>query len=461
MTGLRYMRSNAVALLMLAIIIWPTTGVTKLRLTDFAYGRRITAARESGPVRLVIPESIYRHLLGSDSHDIRIFGLNGRVVPHIIGRPDSGEDAPGIHALPIFPLFNGASATGSPDVSIRTDASGAILGLGVAPSMPKGEPATVYLIDGSQVPNGLEKLILKWRRHRTNVLIKARLEASDNLKQWRPIVDSVTLSDIRHGEQRLAKRTILLTSVDQPGPYLRLTLDSGADGVTLEAVEGVVSHPADQFPARQWVQARYRPERAAAGSMQFDSGGHFPVDQIDLRLSQTNSLVFGTIQSRDSDQAVWHVHYKGAFYQLKMGPETLHNDPVTVRPTRDRYWKLDIDNRQSSLGNSIPRLMLGWRPQELFFVAEQGGAYIFAYGSGKAGPMPPPHDLVAAIAASGRRIPSVDIGPRMSLGGPSRVKTPAHAASGRMVSLSTLLLGCVLLLAFLAWWAVRRMLRVD
>jgi hypothetical protein len=455
------MRSNALALLMLAIIVCPTTGVAKLHLTDFAYGRRITATRETGPVRLVIPESIYRHLQGNDSNDIRIFALKGRVVPHIIGRPDSGEVAPGIHALPLFPLFSDASGAGSPAASIPTDASGAILGPGAALSKPKGEPATVYLIDVSQVPNGLEKLILKWRRHRTNVLIKARLEASDDLKQWRPIVDSATLSDIRHGEQRLAKRAIVLPSADRPVPYLRLTLVSGADGVTLEAAEGVVSHVADQIPARQWFQARYRPDRAAAGSMQFDSGGHFPVDQIDLRLSQTNSLVFGTIQSRDSDQTVWHVHYEGAFYQLNMGPETLRNDPVPVRPSRDRYWKLDIDNRQSRLGNSIPRLMLGWRPQELFFVAEQGVAYIFAYGSGKAGPMPPSHDLVATIAAAGKRIPSVDIGPRMPLGGPSGVKTPARAASGRMVSLSTLLLGCVFLLAFLAWWVVRRLLRVD
>ena len=144
-----------------------------------------------------------------------------------------------------------------------------------------------------------------------------------------------------------------------------------------------------------------------------------------------------------------------------MEDETLRSDPVSVPATSDRYWKLDIDKRQSSLGNSVPRLMLGWRPQKVFFEAQRGGAYILAYGNRTAPDLPPPPELQEALAAAGGGVPLVDVGPAVDLGGPSRVQEPSRRASGRMVSLSTLLMGFVLLLAFLAWWAVRRLLKID
>jgi hypothetical protein len=139
----------------------------------------------------------------------------------------------------------------------------------------------------------------------------------------------------------------------------------------------------------------------------------------------------------------------------------LHNDPVIVPETTDRYWKLDIDNRQSGLGSSVPQLMLGGRSHELFFVVEGGGAYMLAYGSRRVVPLVPPPELAQQVALQGAQAPTAGIGPRMELGGHSRLEGQVTGISGRMMSLSTLLLGCVLLLAFFAWWVVRRLLSRD
>lgn len=182
------------------------------------------------------------------------------------------------------------------------------------------------------------------------------------------------------------------------------------------------------------------------------------MDRIDLNLSQENSLLSGTVLSRASEQAVWRNHYRGAFYHLKIKDTTLHNDPVMVPETSDRYWKLDIDNRQSGLGGSVPELMLGGWSHELFFIVERSGVYVLAYGSRKAAPSVPSPELAEKVAMHGGQAFVADIGPRMALGGPSRLEGPVAGASGRMMSLSTLLLGCVLLLAFFAWWVVRRLL---
>jgi hypothetical protein len=105
--------------------------------------------------------------------------------------------------------------------------------------------------------------------------------------------------------------------------------------------------------------------------------------------------------------------------------------------------------------------MLGWRPQALYFMAERGGAYLLAYGSRTAQAPPSPADLAEVLAAAGDRIATLDIGPGINLGGPLQTKTPSQRTSGRMVSLSSLLLGCILLLAFFAWWMVRRLLKIN
>ena len=448
------------AFILIAILISQGTALAASRMNDFAYGLRLTAPEKDGLAGVVVPDVVYRHLTQADGGDIRIFRMDGRLVPHLLGRPRPADASIAIKDLPFFPLHNETPGTGSTDVRVRTDASGAVLSISGAPATGGTGPPPAYLIDSSGLPQGLANLVLDWRRERPNVLIKARLETSRDLIRWHPLLPSVTLSDIRHGEQRLVNRTIMLPSGREQGRYLKLSLLSGADAVTLETVKGVPS-PRDQLPPLQWLRAVYRSDQEASGSMQFDSGGRFPVDRIDLQFSQTNSLVIGTLQSRDSDRAVWRVHHQGVFYHLQMEDETLRSDPVSVPTTSDRYWKLDIDKRQSSLGNSVPRLMLGWRPQKVFFEAQRGGAYILAYGNRTAPDLPPPPELQEALAAAGGTVSLVDVGPAVDLGGPSRVQEPSRRASGRMVSLSTLLMGCVLLLAFLAWWAVRRLLKID
>jgi len=444
------------AFLLLLLTIWPATGTAAFQLNDFAYGLRVATPEKTGLVKLALPETVYRHLVRADGGDLRVFRVDGRAVPHLLRRPDAKGSPPGTR-LTFFPLYSESNATGGHNVRIRTDARGAVLSLSPPPE-GTDRPAPAYLIDISQLENGIEKLTLTWRRHRPDVLIKARIEASSDLSQWHSILESVTLADIRHGDFRLENRTILLPTRRNDIEYLRLSWLRGGDAITVEQVEGVPI-PRNPPPARQWVRAAFRSDLETPGSMQFDSGGVFPVDQIDLELSQGNSLVTGTLKSRASVRSVWRIHYQGPFYHLKIEDVPLHNDPVMVPETSDRFWMLDIDNRQSGLGSSVPRLMLGGRPHELFFATEGSGVYIIAYGSRKATPVVPPPDLEERVALLGAQAPLADIGRRIELGGTSRLNVPAAGVSGRMISLSTLLLGCVLLVAFLAWWVVRRLLQ--
>jgi hypothetical protein len=86
---------------------------------------------------------------------------------------------------------------------------------------------------------------------------------------------------------------------------------------------------------------------------------------------------------------------------------------------------------------------------------------MLAYGSRRAVPLAPPPELARQVALQGDQAPIAGIGRRTELGGPSRLEGAVSGTSGRLLSLSTMLLGCVLLLAFFAWWVVRRLLSRD
>ena len=454
------MKVSIRALWLLAILALPVASRAALRMNEFAYGLRLAPPEHNGLVRVILPETVYRHVSRSDAGDIAIFRLDGRPVPHLLERFPTADSTAHPNPLPFSPLDNEAPGRGSPDVSVRTDPGGAVLSLSDAPATDEEKTAPAYLIDNNRMPQGLAKLLLVWQRNQPNVLVKVRLETGRDLTHWQPLVPVVSLWDIRHGDGRLENRTIVLPDGKPQGRYLKLSWISGADAVGLRAVEGV---PALRTPLapRRWVRAVYRNGKETPGSMQFDSGGWFPVDQVDLTFSQGDSLLVGTLQSRDAERAVWRIHYQGLFYQQTWEDQVLRNSPVSVPETTDRYWKLDIDSRRSRLGNNVPRLMLGWRPQALFFKAERGGAYLLTYGSRTAEALPPPGDLTDALAAAGDRIATLAIGPAITLGGSRPANASPRRTSGRMVSLSSLLLGCVLLFAFFAWWAVRRLLRID
>lgn len=442
--------------LLLATVLWPATAMAAYSLNDFAYGLRLAAPAKNSLVRVVLPDTVYRHLAGSEGGDIRVFRLDGQMVAHLLHSKRIEEEIFNFRHLPFEALDRSPTGAGSdrpnqPKIS-EGDRQPASNGAG-----EKSVSAPAYLIDIRQLNEDLQALQLSWRRHRPEVLVKARLEGSNDRMRWYPILDSFALADIRYGEQRLQKRAIRLP-MDRSGiAFMKLTLLNGGAAITVERIEGLTV-PSGQPPERRWIRAAYRSDAVTPGSMQFDSGGLFPVDRIDLKFSQGDGLVTGTVHSRPSEQAIWQIRYQGVFYHLSRADAILHNDPVMLPGNRDRYWKLDIDSPRSDLGHSVPRLMLGGRPDLLFFVTQGAGAYILAYGSRRVPPRAPPPELVRQVEDKGDRAPVVDIGERLVLGGPSRLRGPSGEVPGKMLSLSSLLLGVVLLIAFLAWWVVRRRL---
>jgi len=104
---------------------------------------------------------------------------------------------------------------------------------------------------------------------------------------------------------------------------------------------------------------------------------------VNIVLSEENSLIEGTLKSRNDDKGAWHVHETGLFYHLSMKGTHLDRGPVPVRPTTDRYWRLEVKN-EDGLGSVPLQMSFAWVPNEIYFLARGQGPYILAYGNADA-----------------------------------------------------------------------------
>lgn len=61
-----------------------TAAAAAVQMNDFAYGARLAAPSKPGLVKIILPRRFHRNLAHEDGADIRVFTLDGRVVPHVL-----------------------------------------------------------------------------------------------------------------------------------------------------------------------------------------------------------------------------------------------------------------------------------------------------------------------------------------------------------------------------------------
>jgi hypothetical protein len=84
---------------------------------------------------------------------------------------------------------------------------------------------------------------------------------------------------------------------------------------------------------------------------------------------------------------------------------------VDVGSTRDRFWKLSTDEARGGFGGEPPALRVGYRPDDLVFVARGEPPFEMAFGSRGLEPPPRATESLRAIGTvrDGRLAPSTEL----------------------------------------------------
>ena len=201
------------------------------------------------------------------------------------------------------------------------------------------------------------------------------------------------------------------------------------------------------------------------GVFEYRLSGGFPVDRVNLVFDQANSMAEATVESRPDPKAQWVRLFSGLFYRIDTDQGQITSAPQNLPLTINRYWRLTVNASDSTIGNAVPQLEVGYRPHDLFFIARGRGPFTLAYGSAAVAPL---RANVAALfdGISRQHNQGIErwITPdqkQIVLGGPQRLLAPPKPLPTRRIVLWSVLVAGVLVVAGMAWRLARRMVHTG
>jgi Protein of unknown function (DUF3999) len=436
--------------------------------TDFAYGIALRADAEEALYRLELPRAVYLGVVRRDLGDLRVFNSAGEVVPHAF-RPRAVTEMQKREpvTLPFFPIY-GEGAKQLEGLSLRVERrpSGTIIRLDESNGTKTSRKLLAYLVDATALKDPVRALDLDVKSaaaYAANV----NVEASDDLTSWHTLAAQAPLLSLRHAGAKLDQRRVEFSS--RKPKYIRISWSGMPVGAELRALSAEPGE-ARVDAARQWEGVAGRSLRDKAGEYAFDTQGSFPADRVRFELPNVNTVVHLQLLSRTRGDAPWRPVSSGIAYRLRRDGIEVSSPVVAISENADRYWLLRADQRGGGLGSGEPKLLLGWVPNEMVWVARGSSPFTLAYGSRDAKPSAYAiESLVPGYRRDARlnaRVASTEPSPAASVKS-AEADAPAVLGGQRVLDERidfkrwSLWAALVLGVAFLGWMAWRLLKQMD
>lgn len=345
-------------------------------LHEYARGFELNTDQMSAIYKLVLPEAVYQTATKKDLSDIRVFNHDHEPVPHVIQQSRiKTATKTGSLELPFFPIATEDINLTNSELDITVTLEGKIVRI-----QSKGEVSELkkyYLIDTSHINASIDSIDLELNGLESGYAKAFRLDYSNDLNQWLPLVKHGTLTELKYGKYALKN-----TRVDLPNKrfkYIRFTWLDDIGPLTISSVKASFR---EQYLSENqfWSRARPIDKNTAEATYVFDTGGVFNIEQINVALPEDNTLIDVIIESRADINAPWKRQFTGVFYKLYFEDLELTGKPVTIRPTKDRYWQIRFQSTDG-IGNIEPVLKYAWRPNNLYFLARGNAPYSLVFGN--------------------------------------------------------------------------------
>lgn len=427
----RGVRTLALAMAMLAaqssVAVAADADVPAPTSTDFAWGMEFGTEGNAAAFRATLPAEVYRGVTSGELLDVAVFNGRGEMVPHVLASAfDPFVSTSAVLSFPVFPLRGNDRAV-MEALRVTIESEGGKLDLALpeergSASVGGGEPlVSGYIVDG-RAQESISAFELGWADDAPEFAGRLRVEGSDTLGGWRTLVDAAPIANLRAGEARLIERLIDMRSAG--AKYWRLTWVGPRAPFEITSVK---AHPGGGGPElrRTSLVLEGRAVPGKTGEFEFDTGGYFPVDHVNLQLPELNSVIEVSLLTRTSASKPWRPVTDGAgFYRLQGTDGELVNGDVRVYSRSDRYWLVRVNTGRSAMGSDVPKLKIAWPSHEVVFLARGPGPFMLAYGNGA---LNAPAGRIASIP-KGARILDASLEGRQTLGGESRLASPTAGA---------------------------------
>lgn len=350
------------------------------RMQDFAWTAPLAANGRDALYVAELPLAVYAGSAGHGLADLRVYNGAGEIVPYAlrsIATPDALRRAS--VPVPIFPIWGKpGTEIGGVSVRVKQGHDGTIVN--VQSDARDNAPRRVagYLVDTSALDERLQALEFEWPEDSDGYVGRVRVESSDDLARWAFVAEGPLVA-LRHAGHVLAQKRVEVKRVK--AKYLRVSWPAAQAIPPLTAIR---AEPIDSPVAapRTWHAAVATPGERP-GEYLFDLGANAPFDRLRLDLPNANTIVPVEFLVRAKPSDPWRLAASATVYRLTQGGQSFVSADTVIQPTRARYWMVRADPRGGGFGNGAPKLVAGFIPQQVLFVARGAGPYVLAYGAAK------------------------------------------------------------------------------
>jgi len=399
---------------------------------------------EAAAYRVTLPPALYQGTVQESLADIRVFNASGEVVPYAISRPSARTlpRGPGT-VLPLFAL-RGDSLAAADAVRVTIDSPNGAVKLQTGGTPAVGGVIRQYILDGRPLGTAVSALQLIWPENAADFSGRLRVEASDDFSSWRTLADSAPIANLHANGQQLVNNRVDVAATQ--AKYWRLSWMGKSAPFELTSV---IAHPADSRleAERSTLAVAGSAQGVARGEYQFDLGARLPIEKINLELPELNTVVAAELRSRAHPQDAWRRIAVGKFYRVNTADGELRNESIDIAADSDRYWLAREIDGMGGTTRAPLRLVVGWTPSDVVFLARGSGPFMLTYGSAVA----PAADTDFSAIPTAVTVVRAALGEPRELGGKSRLIAPAAAFPSRRVLLWATLALCVCLLAWMAY----------
>jgi hypothetical protein len=410
-----------------------------------------------------VPPALYRSVSDPSLQDTGVYNADGQPVPRIFRRPQAAdEDTEQRVALKLLPLHGQeADALQRLRLMLHQVEGGTTLELDTGePAGPDpAGPLLAYIVDMREIEQPLEALEFDWPAAPRGFIGKVRAEGSDDLEHWRHLGDA-TLADLEYGDTRIEQDRLNLQRSETE--FLRITWQGMLPEWRLAGATGIFQGAATPVD-RDWLTLDPVRTDETGREFVFEAGGFPPVDRVQVLLPDENVVVRANILHRRYGEESWRSTHEGVFYNVSRQGSALQSPPAAIRLTRASAWMVRI---QAGATGAPVKLVLGWRPDQLLFLAQGTPPFELVAGriQDRLDRFPQQRllgdpSIFEALQESGPA-GSATLGARMVRGGAGRLEAPA-ALSWRVLLLWAGLVAAVLLVGWLVWSLMGEMRRPE
>lgn len=410
------------------------SAATPLAPEQFAWQWPVEADAAQGAVRFALTPEVYAQVTRADLRDLAAFNAAGESMP--LGPAHQAFDRlvpppePTPVDVPMFRLPPGSTGGGGGDavsLHLQRAADGTLVRL-EADVTPGREPAPSrdIVLDLSALDAAITRLQLEIEPDALGALhARVEIAGSRDLVQWSVLAPTAALVSLDEGGRLLHRDQIDLAPTALP--YLRLRRVDAGSNLPLDSVRawpvreraGAVVAPALESRTLQG-----RPVDGEPGVFEYDSGGPFPIERIEVLLADRNSTAEVVLSSRAGANASWLTRTSQTAFRLAIDGDEIGSGALGITPQRDRHWRLVTQPAQAR----APELVAWHRPDQFVLLTQGEAPYRLAAGSRDAArPDYPMRGVLAGLASRYGDVwlpPQATLGPGATLSGESALTAP-------------------------------------